>query len=583
MTKYSMVIRGGSVVDGTGRPERTADIAIAGGVIAEVGRVDGAGQREIDAHGAMVTPGWVDIHTHYDAQATWESQLAPSSWLGVTSTVMGNCGVGFAPVRDSDHDSLIELMEGVEDIPGTALHEGLEWGWNSFGEYLDALDRIPHDIDFGVYVPHNPLRLFVMGDRGAAGEPATDQDIAAMGRLARISIEQGALGFSSSRLEIHRTSKGDPTPSFGAEAKECIGIASALGGIPRRGGDSAGALQIATDFYDLDGEFAMLRAMAEASGMPLSFALTYRHDDEEARLLRAVLARTEDANERGLAIVGQVSPRGIGVLYGLGCTLNPFSTNPVFGEIAHLTAAQKAQIMRDPGFRQRLMENLTSDVEFRPGGRWLNLWHGMYEMGDPPNYEPRPNESIAARAEAENRAPEEVAYDTLLKDDGDAMLYIPSNNYRDGNLDVVREMLAHRLTLPGLSDGGAHVGTICDASTPTTLLEYWARDRPSARFDVPYVVKKQCADTARFVGLSDRGVLAPGYRADINVIDFQNLRVRRPVFHADLPAGGRRLMQRADGYLYSIVRGQTVYESGAATGALPGRLIRGRRPTPAAA
>ena len=569
MSEYDLVIRGGSVHDGTGSPARTADVGVRDGLIVEVGTISGKGAREIAADGALVAPGWVDIHTHYDAQATWESTLHPSSWHGVTTVVAGNCGVGFAPVREADHDTLSEIMEGVEDIPGTALHEGLRWGWESFAEYLDALAALDHDIDIGVYVPHDPLRLYVMGERGAAREDATDEDIELMGRLARFGIEAGALGFSTDRLAAHRTVAGDHTPAFGAAARECIGIALEAGKAGR------GAMNLVSDFDLLDEEFDMMETMVTGSGMPMSFTLVARDWDNNKRL-RGLLARLESANARGVTIAGQVAARPIGVLYGLQCTLNPFSTNPAFRPIQDLSHTEQATIMRDPQFRARLLAGSSDEPDFRIGGLWLDSWHLMFELTDEPDYEPRPEDSLQARADRAGTTPAELAYDILLRDAGQGMIYVPLTNYH-GNLDVVREMIQHPNTLPGLSDGGAHVGAICDASFPTTLLQYWGRDRPYDRLDVPFLIEQQCSRTARFLGLNDRGVLAPGFRADINVIDFENLRVRRPEVHFDLPAGGRRLMQRADGYLHTFVRGTETYASGEATGALPGRLVRSGR------
>lgn len=572
MAEYELVVRGGTVVDGTGGAARSADVGIRGGVIVEVGQIGGKGHREINADGALVTPGWVDIHTHYDAQATWDGVLQPSSWHGVTTAIAGNCGVGFAPVRDSDHDTLIQIMEGVEDIPGTALHEGLTWGWESFGDYLDAIERIDHDIDLGVYVPHDPLRLYVMGERGANREDATDADIHEMARLTRIGIEQGAMGFSTDRLAFHKTILGEHTPAFGAAANECIAIATEAGKA------GSGALNMVSDFDGLDEEFGMVEEMVTASGMPLSFTLVSLQSDEGARM-RELLKRLESANARGIRVAGQVAPRAIGAMYGLQCSLNPFSMNPVFQTIEHLTPAEQAHVMRDNEFRARLLAAPSGNPDFRVGGAWLDSWHLMFELTDPPDYEPAPADSLEARAARVGRTPAELAYDILLADDGKGMIYVPLTNYH-GNLDVVKEMLEHPHTMPGLSDGGAHVGAICDASFPTTLLQYWGRDRERGRLEVPYIIEQQCSRTARFVGLYDRGVLAPGYRADLNVIDFANLRLRRPEVRFDLPAGGKRLMQRAEGYLHTLVNGIETYADGESTGQLPGRLLRGARPAP---
>jgi N-acyl-D-aspartate/D-glutamate deacylase len=574
MPGYDLVIRGGSVIDGTGAPARTADVAVSGGRITDVGSVAGRGSREIDADGALVVPGWVDVHTHYDAQATWDSRLAPSSWQGVTTAVMGNCGVGFAPVHDDDHARLIEIMEGVEDIPGTALHEGVQWAWNDFGGYLDSLERIPHDIDFGVYVPHNPLRLFVMGERGYQREEANDDDITEMGKLACAGVEAGALGFSTAHFEKHMTALGQPVPAFGAADREVVGIASAIGTTGR------GVLQGLWELIDVEGDFGTVLAMARAARRPMSFTVPYAHSDEGQVRLDKVLAGIEAANAEGHAIRGQVAARAIGILYGLPCTLNPFITNPVYKEIKSLRPAEQAAAMRDQAFRGRLLAARTDQLDGRATAHRMYSWELMYELGAEPNYEPDKSQSIANRAARENRMPEDLVYDILIKDDGQGLIYVPTVGYRDGNLDVTKRMLEHPLTLPGLSDGGAHVGSICDASFPTTLLAYWGRDRQRGTIDVPLIVKKQCADTAHFVGLRDRGVLAPGYRADINVVDFDNLTLHRPEIYTDLPAGGSRLMQRATGYLYTLVAGQPVYENGVATGALPGRLVRGAQAHP---
>ena len=583
MAEYDLVVRGGSVVDGTGAPARTADVAVRDGVVVAVGtagqgRLDGGGVREVDADGCLVTPGFVDIHTHYDGQTTWDTSLAPSSWHGVTTVVMGNCGVGFAPVRPSDHDRLIELMEGVEDIPGAALHEGLSWEWQSFAQYLDALEAGPHDIDFAAQVPHGALRLHVMGERGARREEATEADIAEMGRMAAEAVSAGALGFTTSRTLNHRTSRGEPTPTLTAAAPELAGIAAAIGSTGR------GVLQAVSDFIDVEAEFAILRQMVRASGRPLSVSVAQSPVKPDNWI--DVLDQVSRMNAEGLPTLGQVAARAVGVLLGLTCTLNPFMFNPVWREIAALTPAEQARVMADPDFRARV---LAAQAEMTGkkgssvlGGRLVEKYQLMYELGDPPDYEPGPGDSLAARAAREGRDGAELAYDICMADEGRSFIYLPSLNYAAGNLDAVGEMLAHPHTVPGLSDGGAHAGTICDVSFPTTLLSYWGRDRERGRMDVAFLVSRQCRETAHAVGLDDRGVLAPGYRADLNVIDFEHLRVRRPEMRYDLPAGGKRLLQSAEGYLHTFVAGTEVYSSGQHTGALVGRLVRGPQPAPAA-
>ena len=566
MATHDLVIRGGSVIDGSGSAARTADVAIDGETIVEVGKVDGSGTREIDAAGALVTPGFVDVHTHYDGQATWDNHLAPSSWHGVTTVIMGNCGVGFAPVNNEDHNQLIELMEGVEDIPGAALHEGLAWNWNSFAEYLDAVEAVPHDIDCGAYVPHGALRLHVMGQRGANREPATPEDIAAMADLVSHGIEAGGVGFSTSRTANHRTSKGELTPTLNAEADELIGIAEAVGAAGR------GVLQVVSDHLDGDHEFAMLRAMAERSGRPLSVSLVAT--PVRPQWHRMALGHIEAANEAGLQVRGQVAPRPVGLVLGLDLTLNPFMATHVWKGIADLPMAAKVAALRNPETRSAILAEMGGPRGTVLGAKLVSKFEIMFELSDPPNYEPAPSDSLKARAAAAGTTPEEMALDILLADDGQGLLYVPFANYLDGSLDVVEEMLNHPFTIPGLGDGGAHVGTICDGSFSTTLLTHWGRDRSHGRIPVEQLIKQHCQDTAAAVGLTDRGQLLPGLRADINVIDFENLQALRPEIHHDLPAGGRRLLQRATGYLHTICAGQEIYQNGVATGALPGRLIR---------
>jgi N-acyl-D-aspartate/D-glutamate deacylase len=568
MSDYDVVIRGGEVIDGTGQPSRQADIAITGSSIAAVGTVDGSARRVIDADGLLVTPGFVDIHTHYDGQASWDDRMVPSSWHGVTTVVGGNCGVGFAPVHDRDHDRLIELMEGVEDIPGSALHEGLRWGWRSFPEFLDAVGTRSFDVDVALQVPHAALRLHVMGERGARREPATDDDIEDMAWRARQAVEAGALGFTTSRTMNHRSSRGELTPTLTAEANELLGIAAAIGE------SGLGVLQAVSDFVDVDAEFALFRRMAEVSGRPLSFTLLQERRDVWRRQLELLA----EANAAGVVMRAQVAPRAVGLLLGLECTLHPLLANPVYREVAALPLAERVAVMAAPAFRARVLE---ADSAPRSGaGRVLLGFDDMYELGDPPNYEPRHTDSVAERARREGRTPFDLAYDLLLTDGGRGMLYRPVLNYEDGNLDAAGEMLADDHSVVGLGDGGAHVGTICDASFPTTLLTLWGRDRGHGRLPIPFLVHRQTAATARTVGLLDRGVIAPGFRADLNLIDWDRLAARRPELQYDLPAGGKRFVQRADGYAATIAGGQVTYERGEATGAFPGRLIRGARPAP---
>jgi len=567
MADFDLVVRGGTLIDGTGTPGRAADVAVKDGLIADVGRIEGRGVREIDADGALVLPGFVDIHTHYDGQAMWDSSLTPSAWHGVTTVVMGNCGVGFAPVRPDDHERLIELMEGVEEIPGTALHEGLDWSWDSFPAYLDALDRRSRDVDIATQVPHGPLRLHVMGERGANREVATPEDIAAMAELAAAGVRAGALGFTTSRTVNHKSSRGELTPSLTAAEEELVGIASALGAL------GAGVLQVISDFDDPQAEFAILRSMAAASGRPLSVSLMQSHLSPDT--WRATLARIAGANAEGLEMRAQVGARGIGVVLGLSCRLTPFLACPSFAPLRNVDPAEASRRMADPELRRRV---LAEAAALPPG--LLIRYEAMFELADPPDYEPEPTTSIAARATRQGRPPAELAWDLLMADEGRALLYAPVMNYAAGNLDAVGEMLAHPNTVPGLSDGGAHVGTISDASFPTTLLAHWGRDRTRGRLDLPLLVARQCRATAEAVCLYDRGIVASGYRADLNVVDPATVRVRRPEVVADLPAGGHRLLQRADGYLHTLVAGTETYRAGSPTGAHPGRLIRGAQPQP---
>ncbi len=574
MNSHQLVLRGGTVIDGTGNPRRVADVAVNNGVITEVGKVAGRGHREINAEGCLVAPGFVDIHTHYDGQASWDKHLAPSSWHGVTTAVMGNCGVGFAPVFVHNHNRLIELMEGVEDIPGIALHEGLPWKWQSFPEYLDFLASLPRDIDLGAQVPHAAVRVHAMGARAVAREPATPDEIKVMAHITREGIEAGALGFTTSRTINHRSISGEAIPTLRAEADELLSIARAIGSTGR------GVMQVVSDRLDREEEYQLIERMASESGRPLSISLA--QGTKKPDIWKPLLDRLSDANTRGIKLRAQVAARAIGLLFGFEATLNPFMYSPAYQSIAKLPLAERVARMRDPQMRRAMIEQANVDPNGLLGSRMLDQFQAMYRLGDPPNYEPDPSTSVAATAQRENRAPAELALDWMLENNGRALLYSPSLNYAGGNLDVVRAMLVHPHSVPGLSDGGAHVGTICDVSFPTTLLQWWGRDRPHNRIPVELLVARQSRGTALAVGLEDRGLIAPGYKADINVIDFQALRLHVPEIVHDLPAGGRRLLQRADGYRHTIVAGQEIMCNGQATGAMPGRLLRGStRPLPA--
>jgi N-acyl-D-aspartate/D-glutamate deacylase len=565
---HDLVVRGGQVADGRGGEPVTADVAVAGDTIVGVGTVREKGRVEIDAHGKLVTPGFVDIHTHYDGQATWDSALAPSSWHGVTTAVMGNCGVGFAPVRPDAHDRLISLMEGVEDIPGAVLDEGIEWTWESFAGYLDALEGRPRDIDICAQLPHGALRLYVMGERAARLEEATEKDAAAMRSLATEALRAGAVGFTTSRTLNHRTASGDPTPSLKASSAELEAIAL---GVAEAG---HGVIELISDFSpDPDTEFAMIRHLVELTGCPLSVSLAQSHQRPEA--WRDLLGKIEQAAADGLPIKGQVAPRPIGLMFGLQGSINPFMLYPAYREIAGQPLEAQVEALRDPAFRTRLLEG---DRRGKPG-RPMTDWSRMYALGEVPDYEPPPEASVQALADARGVAPEELALDLLTANDGRGFLFVPFTNYADGNLEACREMLAHPDTVFGLGDGGAHVGIIADASFPTWFLTHWARDRSHGRLPVGWVVEQLTSRTARTVGLHDRGIVAEGMKADLNVIDFDRLRCEPPVMSYDLPAGGKRLLQHARGYEATVVAGEVTYRDGDSTGALPGRLVRGGRET----
>lgn len=582
---YDLKIENGTIVDGTGKDRFTGDIGIKDGKIVAVGEAPDAAHRTLDASGAIVTPGFVDIHTHYDGQISWDEELAPSSIHGVTTAAMGSCGVGFAPVRPTDHEKLIELMEGVEDIPGSALSEGITWGWETFPEYMDVLDRMPHTIDFLCHVPHDALRVYVMGERAVADERATDDDIAQMRTLLRRALEAGAVGFSTGRSDNHRSAKGDWTPASEAAAEELAGIAKAFVGLDH------GVLQAVSDFDVMHGdehferEMGVLTAMLEAAGgRPMSISTMQR--DHSSKQWKRILKAAEDQVARGFDVRCQVAPRGIGVLLGLQATFHPFMGFPSFKAISHLPHDEIVKAMREPSLKAKMIaeksEPVAGDGSKLPPLADFFLANldmvamRLFRLGEEPNYEPTVQDSFAAEAMRQGVPVLSVIYDAMLEDDGKALLYFPVYNYSGMNLDAVHEMLTHPLALPGLSDGGAHVGTICDASFPTFLLTHWTRDRERGRISLERAIQMQSHDTARYIGLTDRGVLAPGQKADLNLIDLEALKLRRPELQQDLPAGGRRLMQRADGYIATLVSGQVIAENGRLTQARPGHLVRSK-------
>jgi N-acyl-D-aspartate/D-glutamate deacylase len=559
-----LIIRGGTIVDGTGTAPYEGDVAITGGTITEIGKVSGRGTEEIDAKGRLVTPGFIDLHTHYDAQVTWSSQVTPSSWNGVTTVLIGNCGVGFAPCLPERRQMLVELMEGVEDIPEVVLTEGLPWNWQSFPDFLDALGARSYDLDVCTQVPHSARRVHVMGERGANREPATEADRAEMARLAAEGMKAGALGFSTSRTLAHKTLDGRHIPTLRAEEAELDAIAKALG---------RGWMQVISDFEDLDQEFGMLRRLALGSGRPMTISLLQREARPDA--WKTILGHIHASNDAGAKIMGQVMARPVGVMLGFEISQNPFVGRPSWQAIAHLPFAEKLPHLHDPAFRARLVAEQPADPTVK---HRVNTWEKIFPLGDRPDYEPAPESSIAAQAARQGRSPDEVAYDLLMQRGGRNILYRPIINYAAGDLEAVKTMMTDRHTIMGLGDGGAHVSIICDASAPTTMITHWTRDRTRGeRLPIEWVIKRLSADNAAALGLSDRGTLTVGRKADLNVIDHARLQAHAPEVRYDLPAGGRRLVQTTEGYEATIVSGQVVQREGQATGALPGQLVRGTR------
>jgi len=581
---YDLKITNGTVYDGNGGAGQRADIGIRDGKIVDVGDCPDAADRTIDAEGAIVTPGFVDLHTHYDGQISWDDEIAPSIQHGVTTAVMGNCGVGFAPVRASDRERLIRLMEGVEDIPGTALHEGISWDWETFPEYMEAIDTRPHTLDYALQVPHDALRVYAMGERAFSGSVATDDDIATMRDLVGEALDAGAAGFSTGRTDIHRTADGEWTPASEAATAELAGIAEAFKG------RTAGVLQGVSDF-DLeregdrfDEEFDVLEAMAKAGGgRPMSISTMQR--DMAPKQWEQIIARAEQANAKGIDIKLQVAPRGIGVLMGLEATFHPFMGFPSYKAIAGKSLEERVAIMRDPSFRARILAEksdklsgegssippladvLMSQIDF------VSL--KLFRLGENPDYEQPIDQSLYARGRAKDQSPLEAIYDTLLEEDGRALLYFPVYNYTKFNYENVLTMLRHPLALPGLSDGGAHVGFICDASFPTYLMSYWTRDRTAGeQIPLERAIQMMTADGADHMGFADRGRIAPGLKADLNIIDHAHLGLKPPRLVHDLPAGGARLLQDAKGYRATVIAGEVVVENDAVTDARPGRLVR---------
>jgi N-acyl-D-amino-acid deacylase len=563
-----LIIRNGTIVDGTGAAPFVGDIAIDGDRIVAVGKVTGAARREIDATGMIVTPGWVDIHTHYDGQATWDAVMAPSSWHGVTTAIMGNCGVGFAPVRPNAHEFLIELMEGVEDIPGIALHEGIDWKWESFPEYLDALEAKPRAIDVGVHVPHAPVRAYVLGERCNTDYEPNADEIAQMADLVREGVEAGALGFSTSRTLLHKDLKGVHMPGTFAGSDEMLALGMSMKGLKH------GVFEMVSDHLGDDDEWMWVKDFAHETHLPVTLVATSAGAYQGDKMYNIA----EEARRHGMDIRPQIAGRPTGILQGLTSSFHVFSGHPTYRrEIAHLPLAEKVAMMQRPEIRATL---LSEESAMRAGamGNPTELLYRVFPLGDDPNYEPDREHSVGAMADAAGVTPLEMMYDLLIRDGGRELFYQPLGGYVTYNFDFFRKNMQHPNVLFGLSDGGAHCGVIADAGMPTFILTHWARDRTKGeKFPLEFLVRKLTSDTAKAYGLNDRGQLKEGLLADINVIDFDVLRLFRPEAVYDLPAGGRRLVQRAEGYRYTIKSGEVTFEDGEHTGALPGSLVRGGR------
>jgi N-acyl-D-aspartate/D-glutamate deacylase len=578
---FDLKITGGTVVDGSGNAPTTADVAVKDGKIVEIGQVSGAAKRTVDATGAIVTPGFIDVHTHYDGQAVWDQALAPSSWNGVTSIMMGNCGVGFAPLRPGQADRLVKLMEGVEEIPGTVLYEGLDWKWETFGDYLNRLDQQPHTINVAAQIPHDPVRLYVMGDRAATQQPATEDDVEQMKTIVREALKAGAFGFSTGRSDTHRTSDGRDTPAAVAEERELTGIASVLKDLPYR------ILSAVNDFDTFKGpaafeaEFDLMEKMARAAGRPMTLTTLERLGDPDQWL--RVAGRVEKARAAGLDMRMQVAPRGVGILNGLRTTLNLFIAKPTYRAIRHLPHDQLVAELRKPEVREKILTEpfiKVSEIDKSAPPQIDQAVAGLefvsarfYELGDPPNYEPKPEDSIYARAKARGVSVLEEIYDVMLKDNGEGLIYFPIFNYMQGSLETTAKMIRHPAAHMGLGDGGAHVGTISDAAWTTFFLQHWTT-RAEGAITVERAIQLLTSVSADFMGLKDRGRIAVGQAADINVIDRANLRLHRPYIAYDLPAGGRRLLQKATGYVMTTVAGTPILENDTPTNTAPGRLLR---------
>jgi len=575
---YDIIIRNGIIVDGTGNEPCNGDIAIHNGVIAAVGTlpVGTSTRREIDATGKIVTPGWVDVHSHMDGQATWDPLLSPAADHGITTLVMGNCGIGFAPCKPTteDRDRLIAVVEDVEDIPGAALHEGVTWAWESFPEYLDALDRIPRAIDIAAQVPHCAVRTYVMGERGSKNEKATSSDILSMAQIVKQGIEAGAIGFTTSRTKLHTTRQGEVMPGTYADEDELLGIGKVIGELGK------GTYGLVSDFDDWESEMRWMKKLSIENNCPVNFVLFFRQEEDWPRVLKQ-LEFVRDAKKDGAVLIPHVGARPVNILLGWDATVNPFLFHQRYGPIGALPREERLAKLRDSAVRKAILEETPPVIGEAFIDGFITGFDRIYVLGDQPNYEPDTTDSIAYCAEAAGKSPAEYAYDAMLENDGRNLLYYPAFGYDSGDLRRQEALLRDENTVISLADTGAHCGVLSDVSVPTFLLSHFVRDRKRGeRFPLAWAVKLHTADTAHCIGLFDRGLLKPGFKADINVIDFERIRVQKPEVIYDLPAGGRRVFQGAEGYIATIVNGQVIYENGKPTGALPGKLVRGTRPEP---
>ncbi len=566
---FDLAIRNGTVIDGSGSAGKVCDVGIKGDRIVAVGADIGEAREDIDAEGLLVTPGWVDVHTHYDGQVTWDPMLTPSSWNGVTTVVMGNCGVGFAPVEMGKEDYLIQLMEGVEDIPGAALAEGIQWKWETFPEYMDAIEALPHTIDFATQVPHGAVRTYVMGKRGANNEKATEEDVAAMASIVKEGLEAGALGFSTTRTILHRAKDGELAPGTTADREEVIGIGRAMGEV------GYGVFEVASDLAPEEDELSWIRQIGRETGLPVTFACLQNNEDSSQ--WKRLLAAVEEDRAAGGTLTPQVAQRPAGVLFSWESSGHPFILHAGYQTVASLPLSERVTALSDPELRREILDN-PPDLSELPEvfTRSLVAWNHMFPLGEPIDYEPGPEKSIFAIAERQGVTPEELAYDTMLEGAGKGIIYMPLLGYSDGDFEALREMMLHPNAIFGLSDGGAHCGIICDASMPSYLLTHWARDRTrGARIPIEKLVHNQTQRTAHFYGMRDRGLIAEGMKADINIIDFDKLTIHPPEMVYDLPASARRLVQKVDGYRYTLCSGEIIRQDNKDTGAMPGKLVRG--------